>query len=47
MTVELTERGLTREEVLAVARGGDAVSVGAGAVAAMERGAAVVAGHVA
>src|ERR1700744_5885833 len=47
MTVELTERGLSRDEVVAVARGGDAVSVGAGAVAAMERGAEVVAPHVA
>jgi histidine ammonia-lyase len=47
VTVELTERGLARDEVLAVARGGDAVSVGAGAVAAMERGAEVVARHVA
>src|SRR6202012_1457704 len=47
MTVELTERGLSRDEVVAVARGGDSVSVGAGAVAAMERGAEVVAAHVA
>ncbi|HEY0277108.1 MAG TPA: histidine ammonia-lyase [Solirubrobacterales bacterium] len=47
MTVELTERGLSRDEVVAVARGGDAVTVGPGAVAAMERGAEVVAGHVA
>src|SRR6201991_1471594 len=45
--VELTEKGLSRDEVVAVARGGDAVSVGAGAVAAMERGAEVVARHVA
>src|ERR1700748_330830 len=47
LTVELTERGLGREQVVAVARGGDAVRVGAGAVAAMERGAEVVARHVA
>jgi histidine ammonia-lyase len=41
--VELTEKGLAREEVVAVARGGAAVAVGPDAVAAMERGAAVVA----
>jgi histidine ammonia-lyase len=45
--VELTDKGLSREEVVAVARGGAAVTVGADAVAAMERGAAVVAAHVA
>jgi histidine ammonia-lyase len=45
--VELTDGGLAREEVVAVARGGAEVRVGADAVAAMERGAAVVAGHVA
>src|SRR6201994_2225874 len=47
MTVELTERGLSRGEVLAVARGGDAVSCGGGGGAAMGGGAAVVARHVA
>ena len=46
-TVELTDRGLSREQVVAVARAGAEVRVGAEAVAAMERGAAVVAGHVA
>src|ERR1700754_1236792 len=45
--VELTEKGLSRDEVVAVARGGDAVSVGPEAVEAMERGAEVVARHVA
>jgi histidine ammonia-lyase len=45
--VELTDKGLSREDVVAVARGGAEVRVGAAAVAAMERGAAVVAGHVA
>jgi histidine ammonia-lyase len=43
VTVELTDKGLSREEVVAVARGGAEVRVGAEAVAAMERGAAVVA----
>jgi histidine ammonia-lyase len=42
-TVELTDKGLAREEVVAVARGGAEVTVGPDAVAAMERGAAVVA----
>jgi histidine ammonia-lyase len=41
--VELTDNGLAREEVVAVARGGAVVTVGPEAVAAMERGAAVVA----
>ncbi len=43
MTVELTDGGLSRDEVVAVARGGEEVRVGDAAVAAMERGAAVVA----
>ena len=47
VSVVLTDRGLAREEVVAVARGGAEVRVGADALAAMERGAAVVAGHVA
>jgi histidine ammonia-lyase len=46
-TVELTDKGLSREEVVAVARGGAAVTVGGAAVAAMERSAAAVARHVA
>ncbi|HEX4306191.1 MAG TPA: histidine ammonia-lyase [Solirubrobacterales bacterium] len=41
--VELTAKGLGREDVVAVARGGAAVTVGPEAVAAMARGAAVVA----
>jgi histidine ammonia-lyase len=47
VTVELTDRGLSREEVVAVARGGAEVHLGEDAVAAMERGAAVVAALVA
>ena len=43
MTVELTDGGISREEVVAVARRGEEVRVGGSAVAAMERGAAVVA----
>ena len=43
MTVELTDRGVTRAELAAVARGGAEVRIGSAAVAAMERGAAVVA----
>jgi histidine ammonia-lyase len=43
MSVELTDRGLSRDEVVAVARAGAEVRVGEAAVAAMERGAAVVA----
>ncbi len=41
--VELTSQGLTGAEVLAVARGGASVALGAAAREAMERGAAVVA----
>ncbi|HEY2478220.1 MAG TPA: histidine ammonia-lyase [Solirubrobacterales bacterium] len=47
MSVELTDAGLAREQVVAVAREGAEVSVGAAAVAAMERGAKVVADLVA
>ncbi|MBS1860870.1 MAG: histidine ammonia-lyase [Actinobacteria bacterium] len=43
VTVELTDKGLSRDQVVAVAREGAEVRVGAAAVAAMERGAAVVA----
>ena len=43
MSVELTDKGLSRGEVVAVARAGAEVNVGEAAVAAMERGAAVVA----
>src|SRR6201992_1896795 len=43
MAVELTDRGLSRDEVVAVSREGAEVPVGDRAVAAMERGAAVVA----
>jgi histidine ammonia-lyase len=42
-TVELTANGLSRQEVVAVARDGAELRVGETAVAAMERGAAVVA----
>jgi histidine ammonia-lyase len=47
VSVELTDAGLAREQVVAVAREGAEVSVGAAAVAAMERGAKVVADLVA
>src|ERR1700753_552277 len=47
MAVELTDRGLSRDEVVAVSREGAEVPVGEAAVAAMERGAAVVADLVA
>ncbi|HEX4306936.1 MAG TPA: aromatic amino acid lyase, partial [Solirubrobacterales bacterium] len=47
VSVELTDKGVSRDEVVAVARGGAQVRIGAEAVAAMERGAAVVAAHVA
>src|SRR5262249_44466672 len=43
VTVELTDRGLARDEVVAVAPGGTQVRVGGTATAAMERGAAAVA----
>ncbi|MBS1882985.1 MAG: histidine ammonia-lyase [Actinobacteria bacterium] len=43
VTVELADKGLSRDQVVAVAREGAEVRVGAAAVAAMERGAAVVA----
>ena len=47
MSVELTDAGVARREVLAVAREGEAVTIGPSAVAAMERGAAVVSSLVA
>ena len=43
MNVELTDAGLSREQVVAVARDGAEVRLGPAAIAAMERGAAVVA----
>ncbi|HVO53086.1 MAG TPA: histidine ammonia-lyase [Solirubrobacterales bacterium] len=43
MTVELTACGLSREQVVSVSRDAEQVSVGAAAITAMQRGAAVVA----
>ena len=47
MSVELSDAGASRRDVLAVAREGEAVTIGPAALAAMERGAAVVASLVA
>jgi histidine ammonia-lyase len=47
MTIELTDAGISREAVVAVARGGEDVALGGSAVAAMETTAAVVAGLIA
>jgi histidine ammonia-lyase len=47
MSVELTDAGAARRDVLAVAREGEEVTIGPAALAAMERGAAVVASLVA
>jgi len=43
LTVELTACGLSREQVVSVSRDAEQVSVGAAAITAMQRGAAVVA----
>jgi histidine ammonia-lyase len=47
VTIELTDAGISREAVVAVARGGEDVALGGSAVAAMEATAAVVAGLIA
>ncbi|HVX31905.1 MAG TPA: histidine ammonia-lyase [Solirubrobacterales bacterium] len=47
MSIELGDAGVSRADVLAVARAGEAVTIGPAARAAMERGAAVVASLVA
>jgi histidine ammonia-lyase len=47
MTIELTDAGISREAVVAVARRGEDVALGGSAVAAMEATAAVVAGLIA